>query len=77
MYVLLVKAKSLLTSLESCSTIDNTWRETGKDHHEHFPRLLTHQDPWLRAEVTYGEHLKACICSWITKKMPTQDHCPQ
>lgn len=70
MYVLLVKVKGLMTSLESSSAIDNTWDMTGRGHHERFPRSLTHRDPWLRAELTYGEHLKACICSWITEKIP-------
>lgn len=34
--------------LESSSRTDNIWRVIGRSHHKHFPRILTHQDPWLR-----------------------------
>lgn len=64
-----------MISLETLSTIDNTEGVTGQGHHECFPRPLT-QDPWCRAQVTYGEYLNT-LHSWITDKIWAPDHHPQ
>lgn len=48
MYVLLVKVKELMISLESSSTMENIQGVTGQGHFLQCPRSLTHRDPWLQ-----------------------------